>query len=297
MGLVHTSGVELGRYRALASQCNEVYSLDGKKCLYLDFDGKEFGLANRLLNGAITTIHSRKDSIFDQCKSDFSGKRNVSLKVHPKLDLSLVNGSDYDVLVWWIGPQTDEDFSFLDSVKGFFRELIIIGSDWERMSRKEMSSFQLTEFLGSGLAFQRASGDAKNTPAPRPSPRKPENVEPPKAESPEPSTKKKQAKKPRKSTKKNLTGRHVTTGEMKTEQTAVPTNISSKSPLVQEAAKPQEKKAVKKSKTDAESFIKKSSAKVKRETAFLLNGELPEAVEEAEAVIRSASEIELSVVC
>ena len=108
MGLVHTSGVELGRYRALASECNEVYSLNGKKCLYLDFDGKELGLANRLLSGAITTIHSRKVSTLDLCANTFLGRKNVSLKVYPRLDAGLIGEERYDILVWWRGPQTDD---------------------------------------------------------------------------------------------------------------------------------------------------------------------------------------------
>jgi hypothetical protein len=297
MGLVHTSSVELGRYRALASECNEVYSLNGKKCLYLDFDGKELGLANRLLNGAVTTIHARNVSIFDQCKSAFSGKRHVSLKVYPRLDLELIGESKYDVLVWWKGPQTDDDFKFLNSFKGLFRELVIVGADWQTMSRPEMSSFHLTEFLGSGLAFERMGVETKTTPKPVAVSRQVKEVNPPKAEEPEPSAKKKSVKRTRKVSKGNLTGRDVTTGEMKTEQTPVPTNISSKSAAVQDPAKPPVKKSTKKPSLTADGFIKKSSKKVKIETAFLLSGELPESVEEAEAVIRSASPEDLSVVC
>jgi len=302
MGLVHTSSVELGRYRALASECNEVYSLKGKRCLYLDFDGKELGLANRLLNGAVTTIHARNVSIFDQCKSAFSGKRHVSLKVYPRLDLELIGESKYDVLVWWKGPQTDDDFKFLNSFKELFRELVIVGADWQTMSRAEMSSFHLTEFLGSGLAFQRMSGEIKGIPKAKPAvvdvkeskPVKAEEVEVPAEKKP---VKKKPVKRTRKVSKGNLTGRDVTTGEMKTEQTPVPTNISSKSAAVQEPAKPSAKKSTKKPSLTADSFIKKSSKKVKIETAFLLSGELPESVEEAELVIRSATPEDLSVVC
>ena len=301
MGLVHTSSVELGRYRALASECNEVYSLNGKKCLYLDFDGKELGLANRLLNGAITTIHARNVSIFDQCKSAFSGKRHVSLRVYPRLDLELVGESKYDVLVWWKGPQTDDDFKFLDSFKELFTELVIVGADWQAMSRAEMSSFHLTEFLGSGLAFQRMGVEAKTTPKPKAVEREVKKVSPPKAGAPESASEKKSVKKTvkktRKASKRNLTGRDVTTGEMKTEQTPVPTNISSKSASVQGPAKPSAKKSTRSSASTAENFIKKSSKKIKIETAFLLSGELPESVEEAESVIRSASQEELAVVC
>lgn len=297
MGLVHTSSVELGRYRALASECNEVYSLNGKKCLYLDFDGKELGLANRLLNGAITTIHARNISIFDQCKSAFSGKRHVSLRVYPRLDLELVGESKYDVLVWWKGPQTDDDFKFLDSFKELFTELVIVGADWQAMSRAEMSSFHLTEFLGSGLAFQRMGVETKAAPKSKAVEREVKKVSPPKAGVPESTSEKKSVKKTRKVSKRNLTGRDVTTGEMKTEQTPVPTNISSKSASVQGPAKPSAKKSTRNSASTAESFIKKSSKKIKIETAFLLSGELPESVEEAESVIRSASQEELAVVC
>lgn len=297
MGLVHTSSVELGRYRALASECSEVYSLNGKKCLYLDFDGKELGLSNRLLNGAITTIHARNVSIFDRCKPALSGKRNVSLKVYPRLDLEIIKESDYDVLVWWKGPQTDDDFKFLDSFKGLFSDLVIVGADWQAMSRSEMSSFHLTEFLGSGLAFERMGVETETTPKPVAVAREVKEVNPPKAEEPEPIAKKKSVKKTRKVSKRNLTGRDVTTGEMKTEQTPVPTNISSKSAAVQEPAKPPVNKSTKKSSLTADAFIKKSSKKIKIETAFLLSGELPESVEEAELVIRSASTEDLSVVC
>ena len=297
MGLVHTSSVELGRYRALASECNEVYSLNGKKCLYLDFDGKELGLANRLLNGAITTIHARNVSIFDKCKSALSGRRNVSLKVYPRLDLELIGQSEYDVLVWWKGPQTDDDFSFLNSVKGLVSELVIVGCDWQGMSRAEMSSFHLTEFLGSGLAFERMGVEGRATPSPKAVQREVRAANPPKAEKPEVPAKKKPVRKTRKVSKKNLTGRDVTTGEMKTEQTPLPTNISSKSAVVQEQAKPQVKKKREAPSINPEDFIKASSEKVKIETAFLLSGELPESVEAAERVIRSASSKELSVVC
>ncbi len=296
MGLVHTSGVELGRYRALASECNEVYSLNGKKCLYLDFDGKELGLANRLLSGAITTIHSRKVSTLDLCANTFLGRKNVSLKVYPRLDAGLIGEERYDILVWWRGPQTDDEFNFLESVKHLFSDLVIVGSNWEGMSRKEMSSFQLTEFLGLGLAFQRTSAKFKNPPIVNPVSHETKIVEPTKTEAPDPAPKKRAPRKPRKSTKKGLTGRDVTTGEMKTEQSSVLTDISSKSSLVQPSANP----AKKKSSTDlpdAEAFIRKSNTSIKMETAFLLSGELPESVEDAEAMIRSASAKELSVVC
>ena len=113
------------------------------------------------------------------------------------------------------------------------------------------------------------------------------------------------------SSAKPLKGRDVTTGEMKTEQSSqAPTNISSKSAKVQPTAVPHQEKVAKevtkkrskpKAKprpkvVDVEKLLAKSNDQSKMEMAFMLNGDLPNDVEEAESIIRSASQEDLLLV-
>lgn len=296
MGLVHTSGIEFGRYRELARKCTEVNALQGKRCLYLDFDGKSFGLANKLLIGANTTIHSLSQDTLSKCERAFSGRTNVFFHVHPRLEDSIFGSKSYDVLVWWNGPQSDEDYKLLESAKGFFGDLIVVGASQSSMSRSEMKGYEYTEFAGLGLAFLRSPKDA---PAAKKTRRKTVKKAPP-AEKVE-AKQKESAPAP----SKTLKGGDVTVGEMKTQQhTQVPTNIKSSSAKVQDMAKPHKEEVKKKVKQqrakkkqgNVEAFLKKSNDKVKLETAFLLSGSLPESVAEAEDIIKKAPAEELELV-
>ena len=330
MGLVHTSGIELGRYMSLAKECSKVRNLKGKKCLYLDFDGKELGLANRLLGGAITTLHVRDEAITSLDKTVFTGRNKVEWVISPRLHDDLIKSGKYDVLIWWRGPSSKEDYSFLNSVKNFFKELVIVGCVESDMGK--LDGFTYTEFCDLGLAFIEPEFGvdvpskpksrkrvvkaeppiesvepvkSEETPIDPVAPTVEEPVEDIPAQEPTPVEPEAEPSAPEPVKElKPMTGQQVTTGEMKTEATMALTNIRSSSSSVQEMAQPQEKPKKKRARkkkekpvVDAEAFLADASDESKLETAFLLVGSLPDSVEEAEAVIRAASPEELGVVC
>ena len=299
MGLVHTTSIELGRYRSLARFCPDASSFKGKRCLYIDFDGKEFGLANKLLfGGAITTVHTRSEYIESSHRSKLKGRNSVEFHVHPRLDEGVFPSPDFDVVVWWKGPESDDDFAFIEDCKHLMKCLVILGCSEDAISRDELGGFELTKFQDYGLAFARLNLAVTNPPKPKTRKRtKPKKkvvapvVEDVVAE-PEPEP-------------VNLSGRSVTTGEMKTEQSLVLTNIKSGS-TTQEVAKPKKKRAKRKTTPKApekspepmtvDQFLSEASESAKMEAAFILSGSLPSTLAEAEGVIRGADPEVLAVV-
>ena len=309
MGLLHTSGRELGRFRALQAQYPAINNLDKKSVFYMDFDGRSLGLSNRFINSPKVVIHSRSEHNFERNALQFKGRGNIETRVGAKLDESIFKGAPFDVLIWWAGPQDKEEMSFLRSCKKYFKDFIVFGVDEASFTSEELRNLLISRFLGMALAVERIA----TTPAPSP---KEESVtkEVPGATKPKPKSKPKpKAKKKTSAGSRPLKAREVTTGEMKTEQsTPLPTNINSKSAKVQPAAEPHQEKVAKeaakkrskpkaKSKprpkvVDVEKLISKSNEQSKMEIAFMLNGDLPASVEEAESIIRSASPEDLALV-
>jgi len=301
MGLLHTSGRELGRYRELQAHWPEINNLDKKSVFYMDFDGASLGLSNKFIRSPRVVVHSRSESHLEKHKLQFKGRQNIETRVGAQLDESIFRGAPYDVLIWWNGPQDKEELEFLRNAKKYFKDYVVFGLDESCLSQSQLDGAVVSRFLDMALAVERSSG--KPVPA---------VVKKPPSESKVVEEKPKSKPKPKAvSSAKPLKGRDVTTGEMKTEQSSQsPTNISSKSAKVQPSAVPHQEKvakevAKKRSKpkakprpkvVDVEKLLAKSSDKSKMEMAFMLNGDLPNDVEEAEAIIRRASQEDLALV-
>ena len=301
MGLLHTSGRELGRYRELQAHWPEINNLDKKSVFYMDFDGASLGLSNKFIRSPRVVVHSRSESHLEKHKLQFKGRQNIETRVGAQLDESIFRGAPYDVLIWWNGPQDKEELEFLRNAKKYFKDYVVFGLDESCFPQSQLDGAVVSRFLDMALAVERSSG--KPVPA---------VVKKPPSESKVVEEKPKSKPKPKAvSSAKPLKGRDVTTGEMKTEQSSQsPTNISSKSAKVQPSAVPHQEKvakevAKKRSKpkakprpkvVDVEKLLAKSSDKSKMEMAFMLNGDLPNDVEEAEAIIRRASQEDLTLV-
>lgn len=303
MGLLHTSGRELGRYRELQAYWPEINNLDKKSVFYMDFDGASLGLSNKFIRSPKVVIHSRSESHLEKHKLQFKGRQNIETRVGAQLDESIFRGAPYDVLIWWNGPQDKEELEFLRNAKKYFKDYVVFGLDESCFSQSQLDGAVVSRFLDMALAVERSSGKPVPVVAKKPSP-KPKVVE--EKPKPKPKTKPKAV-----SSAKPLKGRDVTTGEMKTEQSSqAPTNISSKSAKVQPTAVPHQEKVAKevtkkrskpKAKprpkvVDVEKLLAKSNDQSKMEMAFMLNGDLPNDVEEAELIIRSASQEDLLLV-
>ena len=307
MGLLHTTGRELGLYRALYSKCPEVHDINKKSVFYLDFDGVNLGLSNRFLTSPRLIIHSRSMDNFDRNRLNFNGRTNLELRYGKEMTSNIFKGGPFDVLIWWGGPKDKEEMVFLEEAKVHFKELVIFGIDEKDFTPEELHNLNIARFLGMALAYERITGKPQK---PRVI-KKPEakvEVEKPKPKpAPKTKTRKKAAPK-KKSGPRPLSGKDVTVGEMKTEsETLVPTNIKSTSAKVQKQAEPHKEKVkrqAKKSrskpkakKSPAELLIESSSEQSKMEVAFMLNGKPAASIEEAESIIRSAKPEDLELVC
>ena len=305
MGLLHTTGRELGLYRALYSKCPEVHDINKKSVFYLDFDGVNLGLSNRFLTSPRLIIHSRSMDSFDRNRLNFNGRTNLELRYGKEMTSNIFKGGPFDVLIWWGGPKDKEEMAFLEEAKAHFKELVIFGIDEKDFTPEELHNLNIARFLGMALAYERITGK----------PQKPKVIKKPEAKvevekpklAPKPKTRKKAAPK-KKSGPRPLSGKDVTVGEMKTEsETLVPTNIKSTSAKVQKQAEPHKEKVkrqAKKSrskpkakKSSAELLIESSSEQSKMEVAFMLNGKPAASIEEAESIIRSAKPEDLELVC
>ena len=307
MGLLHTTGRELGLYRALYSKCPEVHDINKKSVFYLDFDGVNLGLSNRFLTSPRLIIHSRSMDSFDRNRLNFNGRTNLELRYGKEMTSNIFKGGPFDVLIWWGGPKDKEEMAFLEEAKAHFKELVIFGIDEKDFTPEELHNLNIARFLGMALAYERITGKPQKPKVIK----KPEakvEVEKPKPKSaPKPKARKKAAPK-KKSGPRPLSGKDVTVGEMKTEsETLVPTNIKSTSAKVQKQAEPHKEKVkrqAKKSrskpkakKSPAELLIESSSEQSKMEVAFMLNGKPAASIEEAESIIRSAKPEDLELVC
>ncbi len=301
MGLLHTTGRELGLYRALHSQCPEVHDINKKSVFYLDFDGNNLGLSNRFLTSPRLIIHSRIMDNFDRNRLNFNGRTNLELRYGKEMTTNIFKGGPFDVLVWWGGPKDKEEMAFLEEAKEYFNELVIFGIDEKDFTPEELRNLNIARFLGMALAYERITGTPQKS-------KVSEKAEPEvEVDSPKSKPRKKAAPK-KKSGPRPLSGKDVTVGEMKTEsETLIPTNIKSTSAKVQKQAEPHKekvKRAPKKSRSKAkpknsiaEALIKNSSEQNKMEVAFMLNGEPAATLEEAESIIRSAKPEDLELVC
>lgn len=303
MGLLHTSGRELGRYRDLQAYWPEINNLDKKSVFYMDFDGASLGLSNKFIRSPRVVIHSRSESHLERHKLQFKGRQNIETRVGAQLDDSIFRGAPYDVLIWWNGPQDKEELEFLRNAKKYFKDYVVFGLDENCFSQGEFDGVVVSRFMDMALAVERSSGESAPAVAKKP-PSESKVIEEKQKPKPKPKPKVTSSAKP-------LKGRDVTTGEMKTEQSSqAPTNISSKSAKVQPSAVPHQEKVAKevtkkrskpKAKArpkvvDVEKLLAKSSDQSKMEMAFMLQGELPKNVEDAESVIRHASQEDLLLV-
>ena len=303
MGLLHTSSIELSRYRALVRECPDVLDLNKKSVAYLDFDGVDLGLSNRFLKSPKVLIQSKYKAAFEAQRNAFYGKKNLTLKAGDMFDDKIFNDEKYDCIIWWSGPKDDHEFKMLQEMKKHAKELIIFGFRKGALSDALVSKLVVTEFRGLCLSFIRVDANdlsVKPTPKAKPVTKSKKAAAKPikKAE-------------PAKTSVKTLSGKAVTVGEMKTEQeTMIPTNIKSSSsktqplakpkikpqPKTKTKAKPKPKPKQKSDDRDVEVLIENSSEQAKMEMAFMISGELPESVESAESVIRSASKEDLELV-
>ena len=309
MGLFNTTSIELGRYRALQKVFPPINNLRDKSILYLCFDGKELGMSSRYWQNKSVTVHSRSEHYFKENKSEFAGRVNISKIVKGQLDEEVFDGKDFDVIIWWNGPASKDEFSFMKSLSAYANDFVIVGYKTSEYEDSDFGNMGHSSFHGMSLAFGDTFG-VKSVPhetkkAVKPTAPKPKKVDTPKA----------------KSVKNNspLSEQEVVVGELKIDVTALPTNIDSTSTKVQETSKPKKPKAkpaakrksatkkpasrsVKKKKPnedgglDIDSRISKMSDKEKIDVAFMITGDIADTADEAEAIIRSKPVEEVMVV-